>query len=229
MINDADKLAEHFELMEDLRSALKMNFQPVDKVKEKQFVIDLLMLDDDDSERSRLIDFFETRKHRSHSHLNSWKVKNVFSFGETSKRVNEYETMLSDLGNEHELFHGSRNGNILSILINGFMIPPATAGHCTGRMFSSGIYFASCSTKALNYSTGFWDGKGDDTNAFILISKVSMGIVEKCKKFKYEGIGEGFDSILGLTAQDGGSLLNEEYVVKHPNQTLITHLMELCK
>jgi len=229
MIKDADKLAEHFELMEDLRSALKMNLQPVDKVEEKQFTIDLLMLDDDDSERSRLIDFFENRKHRSHSHLNSWKVKNVFSFGETPNRVNEYETMLGDLGNEHELFHGSRNGNILSILINGFMIPPATAGHCTGRMFGNGVYSASCSSKALNYSTGFWDGKGDDHNAFIFITRFVMGNQQDCRNFKYGGADSGYDSIHGLSSDNGGTLLNDEYIVYDTKQTIITHLIELGK
>jgi len=229
MVTSADVLAEQFDLMEDLRSALKMNLKPVDKVEEKKFFIDLDLLAEDSSERNRLIDFFETRKHRSHSHLNNWKVKNVFSFGETPNRVANYEDKLAELGNEHELFHGSRNGNILSILINGFMIPPSTAGHCTGRMFGNGVYSASCSSKALNYSTGFWNGKADDSNAFILITRFVMGKQQDCRNFKYAGADSGYDSIHGLSSDNGGTLLNDEYIVYDTKQTIITHLIELGK
>jgi len=229
MVISADVLAEHFDLMEDLRSALKVNLQPTDKAEGKKFAIDLMLLDYADTERDRLISFFESRKHSSHAHLNTWKVKNVFSFGEIEKRIGAYENKLSELGNEHELFHGSRNGNILSILINGFMIPPATAGHCTGRMFGNGVYSASCSSKALNYSTGFWDGGADDSNAFIFITRFVMGKQQDCRNFKYSGADSGYDSIHGLSADNGGTLLNDEYIVYDTNQTLITHLIELQK
>lgn len=226
MIYDADKLAESYDLLDSLKNALKTMVKP-DK-KDNSIKIDLSYLEDQ-VEWQRLETFFESKKHKNHSHLNSWKIKNIFKFNETDTRLKEYGSTLDEIGNDFELFHGSRNTNILSILINGFYVPPATAGHVTGRMFGNGIYLASCSTKALNYSTGFWDGKDDDQNAFIFIVQASMGNIEKCKKFKYDGIGHGYDSILGLTEKDGGSLLNEEYIVKCPSQTKITHLIELRK
>lgn len=226
MVKDADTLAEHFDLMEDLRSALKVSVVSQDDNKSK-IKIDLSLLSIDSDEAKRLIDKFETSKHSNHSHLNKWKIKNVFEFVDNHERAEAYASKLDKIGNEHELFHGSRNGNILSIILNGFMIPPASAGHCTGRMFGDGVYGASCSTKALNYSTGFWDGKGDDNNAFIFITKFAMGNVQKLKKFKYDGADVGYDSVHGLSDRNGGSLLNDEYIVYDTKQTIITHLIEL--
>lgn len=226
MIKDADKLAETYELLDNLKTALKTTVAPKDE--KSKVKIDISYLEDKD-EWERLSKFFESNKHKSHSHLNNWKIKNIFNYGESNHNLENYEKMYEMMDNEFELFHGSRNTNILSILLNGFMIPPATAGHCNGRMFGPGIYHASCSTKALNYSTGFWDGKGDDKNAFIFITRVIMGNIERCKHFKYSGIGTDYDSILGLTEKDGGSLLNEEYIVNDLAQVKITHLIELQK
>lgn len=227
MIVDADKLAETYDLLDSLKNALKTMVKPSDD-KQSSIDIDIIILEDQ-PEWDRLVDLFESRKHNSHSHLNNWKVKQIYKFNETNGRQNEYDSKLTDLGNEHELFHGSRNTNILSILINGFMIPPATAGHCTGRMFGNGVYSASCSSKALNYSTGFWDGSRDNSNAFIFITKFVMGNEQKCKNFKYSGADTGYDSVHGLNKDNGGSLLNDEYIVYNTGQTLITHLIELHK
>ena len=55
------------------------------------------------------------------------------------------------VGNVQELWHGTRAGNLLSILRAGFTIPPANAPHVTGRMFGNGVYFSDQSTKSLNY------------------------------------------------------------------------------
>lgn len=224
MIKDADKLAQTYELLDNLKTALKTTVAPKDE--KSKVKIDIAYLEDA-NEWERLSQFFESNKHKNHSHLNNWKIKNIFKYGESTHNLENYEKMYEMMDNEFELFHGSRNTNILSILLNGFMIPPATAGHCTGRMFGNLIYHASCSTKALNYSTGFWNGSNDDNNAFIFITKVLMGNIQKCKTFKYDGPDEEYDSILGLTEKDGGSLLNEEYCVRSPSQIKITHLIEL--
>ena len=67
------------------------------------------------------------------------------------------------LGNVQELWHGTRASNLLSILKSGFVIAPATAPHCTGRMFGNGVYFSDQSTKSLNYAYGYWNGKAEQT------------------------------------------------------------------
>ncbi|WP_430326539.1 hypothetical protein, partial [Salmonella enterica] len=58
------------------------------------------------------------------------------------------------VGNIKELWHGTRVGNVLSIMKGGFVIPPSNASHVTGRMFGNGVYFSDQSTKSLNYAYG---------------------------------------------------------------------------
>lgn len=227
MITDATKLSETYDLLDNLKNALKTMINNT-KNTDSGIIMDISILEDM-KEFTRLSNFFEDSKHKDHAELNIWKIKNIFKFNETDNRKHEYEDKVKNLGNEYELFHGSRNTNILSILINGFMIPPASAGYCTGRMFGDGVYSASCSTKALNYSTGYWDNTDNDNNAFIFITRFVMGREQKCKKFKYDGVDAGYDSIHGLNKDNGGTLLNDEYVVYDVKQTLITHLIELSK
>lgn len=81
------------------------------------------------------------------------------------------------VGNIMELWHGSRVGNLLSILKSGFMIPPSNAGHCTGRMFANGVYMSNQSTKALNYAIGAAPGMNGRSEqfAFMFLNDCAMG------------------------------------------------------
>jgi poly [ADP-ribose] polymerase len=80
------------------------------------------------------------------------------------------------LGNVQPLWHGTRASNLLSILKNGLIIPPASASQCTGRMFGNGVYFSNQSTKALNYATGYWNRSGSQNQrAFMLLVDVALG------------------------------------------------------
>ena len=78
------------------------------------------------------------------------------------------------VGNVKELWHGTRASNLLSILKSGFVIAPANAPHCTGRMFGNGVYFSDQSTKSLNYAYGYWDGKAEP-NSYMFLCDVAMG------------------------------------------------------
>lgn len=52
-----------------------------------------------------------------------------------------------NVGNVFRLWHGTRVGNLLSILRMGLVVPPASSPHVTGRLFGDGIYASDCSTK----------------------------------------------------------------------------------
>ena len=91
------------------------------------------------------------------------------------KMASQYERDGAKMTNIWELWHGTRTGNLLSILAKGFMIPPANAAHCTGRMFSDGLYTSSNSTKSLNYSYGYWGGGNRDARCFMFLCDVAMG------------------------------------------------------
>ena len=136
------------------------------------FNVELDMLNDS-TIFSKLNDKFEKTKKHNHYDSNKYKIDKVY----TVKIANErqiFEDKGKKLGNIMQLFHGTSTPNILSIMKQGLIIPPATASHVCGRMFGNGSYFASSSSKALNYSIGFWGGK-TATRVFMFMADVAMG------------------------------------------------------
>lgn len=127
------------------------------------------------------------------------------------------------LSNVWELWHGTKKGNLLSILSRGFVIPPSNAPHCTGRLFGNGCYFSDQSTKSLNYSWGHWDGKYDP-NCFMFLCNVGMGRFHVPK-----GAGEslpkrGRDSTFAQAGKSG--VLNNEMIVYRTSQIDPVFLVE---
>jgi poly [ADP-ribose] polymerase 2/3/4 len=119
------------------------------------------------------------------------------------------------LSNVWELWHGTKKGNLLSILSRGFVIPPSNAPHCTGRLFGNGAYFSDQSTKSLNYSWGHWDGRLDP-NCFMFLCNVGMG-----RYYVPKGAGEnlprpGRDSTFAQASKSG--VLNNEMIVYRTSQ-----------
>jgi poly [ADP-ribose] polymerase len=92
--------------------------------------------------------FRETRQALHGSHI--LDVKRVYLV-EIAGMRQAFEQDGARLTNIWELWHGSKKGNLLSILARGFQVPPSNASHCTGRLFGNGVYFSDQSTKSLNY------------------------------------------------------------------------------
>lgn len=101
------------------------------------------------------------------------KPKRIFAL-RIGKMASNFEAKGKPLGNVKELWHGTRDGNILSILKGGLVIPKSNEGHCTGRMFGDGIYFSDQSTKALNYAAGYWSGSRVN-KCYMFLADVAMG------------------------------------------------------
>lgn len=193
-------------------------------------------------------DLFESNKSKNHSssHL---KLKRVFEICYVDENQNikhnnnpEFDKIKDKLGNMHTYWHGTRKFNILSILKNGLIIPKSNAFNCTGRMFGDGVYFSHQSTKALNYSYGYWDGGAKDNNCFMFLADVVMGKVfdadnhknieqEKGKRKVYPV--KGYDSTHAKGNANnlihGGSvsrLSNDEMIVYDLNQINLRYLCE---
>lgn len=125
-------------------------------------------------------------------------------------------------GNVHRLWHGTRIGNLLSILKQGLVIPPATASHCTARMFGSGVYFATQSTKSLNYSYGYWSNN-KYPKCYMFLADVAVG-----KSFTPDGVIKhpptGYDSIWAKA--NVSKVLNDEIIVFDTKQVKLVYLIE---
>jgi poly [ADP-ribose] polymerase len=161
------------------------------------------------------------RETRQNMHVcNHLDVKRVFKV-ELPAMAKAFEEGGKQIGGVQELWHGTRAGNLLSILKSGFVIPPSNAPHCTGRLFGNGVYFANSSTKSLNYAYGYWGGGGRDENCFMFLADVAMG------KYYVPKYGEnlpkaGFDSTWAKRNESG--VQNDELIVYHTKQVCPRYL-----
>ncbi len=122
-----------------------------------------------------------------------------------------------------ELWHGTQDVNLLSILKNGFIIPRRNQGiKIAGRMYGDGVYFSDQSTKALNYASGFWGGQGSQ-RSFMLLSDVAMGRQYMAQHSLSGGCPRGYDSTY---AKAGSAVRNNEMIVYRLSQIRSRYLCE---
>jgi poly [ADP-ribose] polymerase len=133
-----------------------------------------------------------------------------------------FEQTADRIGNIKQHWHGTSAANLLSILKSGFVIP-VIAAH--GRMFGNGIYGSEQSTKALNYSIGYWSsGKLD--RVFMLLCNFAMGQEYLPNSYNRSFPVAGFDSTYVKTGTAG--VMNQESIVYNTNQVNICYLVEFA-
>lgn len=235
LITDTNKLLKEYDLINQMKTAIDLSVKK-DNNEIKDFDIGFSMALAPKEIAKEIKDNFE--KTRKHHNLSKYKIKNIFEIKNNKERKKYEDQVLmfkeneKNYGKKHkfdyeeiDLYHGSRNSNVLSILMNGFYVPPSNAKHVTGRMFGDGVYGADSSTKALNYSAGYWGGKSNKyNNLFCFVSRFAMGKVYETSKSLKSGVPNGYNSIY---ASGGYDLVNNEYIVQKSSQTTITYLIEL--
>jgi len=206
--------------LQSLQTKPKMAKNDKEPEREKIFSVDLNVCSD-----GKTFDYLKSKyqksMNRSHqcSHL---KIKRIYEV--TIDIMNKaFQADGKNVGGIRHLWHGTRAANLLSILKGGLIIPPSNAGHCTGRMFSNGIYFSDQSTKALNYAYGYWGG-AKDNNCFMFLSEVAMG-----KSFVPSGPSSnlpkmGYDSTFAKAGISG--VQNNEMIVYRTSQCNLKYLVE---
>lgn len=177
---------------------------------------------DDRAIFARIQKFYNDNVNRGHAcaHL---KLKRVYVLKNDAKH-SEYKAVAARLGNERQLWHGTRAHNVLSILKGGLIIPTSTGGYTiTGRMFGDGIYFSDQSSKSLNYAYGYWGGGQRQNNCYMLLADVAMG-----KSYTPSGptgrLPAGYDSMYAVGGRSG--VQNNEMIVYKLSQA---HLAYLCE
>jgi poly [ADP-ribose] polymerase len=170
----------------------------------------------------RITKFYKDNMNRSHqcAHL---KLKRIYKVSNPDTEA-RYKTALQRVGNEKQLWHGTRAFNVLSILKGGLIIPTSAGGyHITGRMFGDGLYFSDQSTKSLNYAYGYWGGGGREENCFMFLADVAMG-----KHFTpsnpIQRIPAGYDSCFAIGGRSG--VQNNEMIVYSLDQANLGYLCE---
>ena len=139
----------------------------------------------------------------------------------------KFEIKAKTIGNVKQHWHGTKASNLLSILQQGLIIPPADATQCTGRMFGNGIYGSEQSTKALNYATNYWNPSGtDEERVFMLLCDFAMGKEYHPRRSNHHHHFPvaGYDST--YVAPGKASTINQESIVYRIDQVNIKYLCE---
>lgn len=221
LIDDYIKLNQYKDLLGVMdsvvqaRATLEQNLEE----KYKSLNIQLKALGKTTKEFKSILNKVDTTHSRHHSFkmnvTDVFKVEDMVGFNKFNPK--KLETM--------DLFHGSRNENILSIMQSGLKIKPKSAVH-TGSMFGSGIYLASDVTKSANYCWGFGNAKADVH--YMFICEAATG---KIKDYANAQSGlsappRGYNSVRGVK---GNSLLHDEYIVYNDEQVRIKYIIEFTK
>jgi len=163
--------------------------------------------------------YYDTRK----SMHSCYHLKPVEFYTVDIKSMKEdFESVRDKYGNIKSLWHGTKTGNLLSILRKGLIIPPANASYVCGRMFGNGLYFASDSTKSLNYAYGYWSGNRNN-NCFMFVADVCLG---RAYTPKHSGSDRpaGYDSIWAKSGISG--VMNDEFIVPKTNMCNLQYLIK---
>ena len=181
-----------------------------------------LFLVEDAREIARIRAKYEATRQGMHAcqHLEAKRVFRV----EIGSMRRAFTEKGKNVGNVQEFWHGTRAGNLLSILKTGFVIPPAGASYCTGRMFGNGVYFSDQSTKSLNYAYGYWSGGKRDDSCYMLLCDVAMGKSYTPKSYTEKLPLAGYDSTFARAGHSG--VANNEMIVYNTDQINPRYLIE---
>lgn len=222
LIDDYIKLNDRKDLLGVMSSVVKAQDTLEQKLEDKyaSLKIKLKNLSSRSKEYKRLSDFVQSTK--GYNHHFGFEIKEIF---EVEDMVNHSQFNPKGV-KTMELFHGSRNENILSIMQNGLKIKPKSAVH-TGSMFGAGIYFADQSTKSANYCWGFDGGVAGDEN-YLFVCEVATGEIKDYETAQPHLISapRPYNSVRGVK---GRSLIHNEYIVYNDNQVKIKYIIEFKK
>jgi len=152
----------------------------------------------------------------------SMNIKQVFAV-KIDHMDSAYEGAGKLVGNIMRLWHGTRPGNILSILKNGLIIPKEVRGHTCGRAYGDGAYFSDQSTKSLNYAMGL-QHRTRERQVFMFLADVAMGNYFTPRRSDPDLHLAGHDSVFAKGGQSG--VINNEMIIFKTEQSTIKFLVE---
>lgn len=219
--------SEAIEKQNDILDALESSYQTLQakpvtsstdqkSIPEKVFSVSMDLLSDK-NEYKRVEDWFNNSKKSGHGY-NHVKIAQIYKIDvhDVSNGFN------AALGNIEEVWHGTSEANLLSIMKSGLKVSPPSTAFIAGKMFGNGVYGAKASTKSLGYSTGRWGGSSGDSS-WLFVLDFAMGRIFHTKSSSQPK--SNTDSTWG---HEGPSLRNDELIVFKNSQIKIKYLLE-CK
>lgn len=190
---------------------------------EQVFNVDLELVDD--GTFTRIVKKYVNTRKDSHvcSHL---KVRKAYKV-RIGSMADPFAKVAPVVGNVQELWHGTKKANLLSILKSGLRVSPPSTAAIAGKLYGNGVYFASDSTKSLNYSYGYWHGGQRESHCFMFLASVALGkqyIANRNRSERYPV--KGYDSTWAKGGLSG--VINDEFIVYQNNQCNLEYLVEFA-
>jgi len=218
---DVEQVAKESDVLDALANSVELATKPkgnsTKKSLEKVFNLDMAMVKDPKIIK-QVTDWYKksTRRMHNYDHV---KIKHIYAVDIVDYNANFVEKDKNIV----EVWHGSGQSNILSILKTGlFTSPPSTAA-IAGKAFGNGVYGSQTASKSLGYSLGRWgQGKGD--SGWLFVCDFAMGkpyYATNC----FSNLPSGYDSCWALPKNT--SFLNDELIVYNEKQIKIKYLLEL--
>jgi poly [ADP-ribose] polymerase len=114
-------------------------------------------------------------------------------------------------------WHGTRRANMIGITTKGLLIRPSGVIHA-GSAFGDGIYWATNSTKSMNYCDvrGSYWAQGTNKTAYLFLADVAFGN-QKITQQSHFYTKKNINPAHSVWAKTGGSLYNEELITYTPS------------
>jgi len=227
MILSSDVILAEYDILDQLETGVQMGSAMTGSAGQRLNALgsDVEWLEDE-KEVKRIKHYIRNSKAGNHRGSGVWNFEPVAVYRiRIPQERSRYDAKVKKYGRVQEVFHGSANCNLLSILKGGLIVPPTTAGHVTGRMFGNGVYGAINSTKSLNYSIGYWGARrSSKNNAFLFLADFAMGKTQEVFHSVSRGASSGYNSIW---AKKGQMLYNDELIVYDLSQCTLKYLVEM--
>ena len=128
-------------------------------------------------------------------------------------------------------WHGTRRANMIGITTKGLLIRPSGV-ICAGSSYGDGIYWASNSSKSINYCDvrGSYWAQGNNKTAYLFLADVAFGnqkLVTGSSFYTANNI-KPFHSVFAQAGK--GGVINDEMITYHPTgpnqQHMIRYIIE---
>lgn len=206
------------DLIDAMSGAVLMPKEPTSKTGFDQFGTEVYIATEKQKEQvmSRLSDKLKPKVKQVYRVINHEQKSNFDNYVEKH-----------NIQNIKQLWHGSRNCNWLSIIVNGLLLKPNA--QITGKMFGDGIYFAPSSMKSWNYTSfqGTYWANGQSDIAIMGLYATAYG--NPCNPTtvtsytQSELNSKGYDCV---HAKAGTFLRNDEIVYYDEHAMLLQYIVE---
>jgi poly [ADP-ribose] polymerase len=123
-------------------------------------------------------------------------------------------------------WHGTRRANMVGITTKGLLIRPSGVVHA-GSAYGDGIYWASNSTKSINYCDvrGSYWAQGNNKTAYLFLADVALGnqkVVDRSSYYTEANIAPKHS--VWAPAGKGG-VINDEFITYKPTGPGQQHIL----